>query len=476
MKFTARKPEELRGGPSRRRAIEVASHRVESAEVPVLPAQLLNTLQRSAGNRSVAGLVQRLRESAEPNRTGLPDGLKAGIESLSGLSLDHVDVHYNSSEPAKLGALAYTRGGDIYVAPGEERQLPHEAWHAVQQADGRVKSSRTEVGIPVNDDAVFEREADAMGEQARSNAPATSTPTGAASPTLARSTPPADAVAQLARQNIPLAGAGAITLAAIEAIVPLIDAEILELQPGHPEIDLGFIEMDRVQAWRTQLNTRLAALRALNPGAAAYSKDQVSARDTALMVAFYDAVVSASNLRGALNKSLGDFTKFTATQNEVKSATEARETKGKEKETKAAQESERRTAAAAGAAYVSPYAGKVDKYDTELEGAPILVEGHFVIVVEHYQLKHNANLGILQAGGPFKGKKGSSMPGGWSEHRSDYAPQILQMARAAVAKLNGRFDASTVIRLAKERTANMEAYLSITRDREDWVVAYHCNP
>src|SRR3972149_4709273 len=39
--------------------------------------------------------------SAPQNRTGLPDALKTGIESLSGLALDDVRVHYNSSKPAK---------------------------------------------------------------------------------------------------------------------------------------------------------------------------------------------------------------------------------------------------------------------------------------------------------------------------------------------------------------------------------------
>jgi hypothetical protein len=34
------------------------------------------------------------------NQTGLPDQLKTGIESLSGMSMDSVKVHYNSTKPA----------------------------------------------------------------------------------------------------------------------------------------------------------------------------------------------------------------------------------------------------------------------------------------------------------------------------------------------------------------------------------------
>lgn len=73
------------------------------------------------------------------NNTGLPDNLKSGIESLSGMSMDHVKVHYNSSQPAQLNAHAYAQGSEIHVAPGQEQHVPHEAWHVVQQAQGRVK-------------------------------------------------------------------------------------------------------------------------------------------------------------------------------------------------------------------------------------------------------------------------------------------------------------------------------------------------
>lgn len=103
------------------------------------------------------------------NETGLPDYLKSGIESLSGMSMDHVRVHYNSSQPAQLNALAYAQGTDIHVAPGQEQHLPHEAWHVVQQAQGRVKPTmQMKEGVPVNDDRSLEHEADVMGARAAS--------------------------------------------------------------------------------------------------------------------------------------------------------------------------------------------------------------------------------------------------------------------------------------------------------------------
>lgn len=76
------------------------------------------------------------------NSTGLPDTLKAGIENLSGYSMDDVRVHYNSDKPAQLQAHAYAQGTEIHVAPGQERHLPHETWHVVQQKQGRVQPPR----------------------------------------------------------------------------------------------------------------------------------------------------------------------------------------------------------------------------------------------------------------------------------------------------------------------------------------------
>lgn len=101
------------------------------------------------------------------NNTGLPNQLKAGIESMSGMSMDHVKVHYNSDKPAQLNAHAYAQGSDIHVAPGQEQHVPHEAWHVVQQAQGRVKPTmQMKMGVPVNDDAGLETEADVMGAKA----------------------------------------------------------------------------------------------------------------------------------------------------------------------------------------------------------------------------------------------------------------------------------------------------------------------
>jgi hypothetical protein len=89
-----------------------------------------------------------------------------GLEHLSGVPLDDVAVHHNSSKPAELQALAYTQGADIYLGPGQEKHLPHEAWHVVQQKQGRVQATTQLRGNGVNQDARLEREADLMSNRA----------------------------------------------------------------------------------------------------------------------------------------------------------------------------------------------------------------------------------------------------------------------------------------------------------------------
>ncbi len=109
----------------------------------------------------------------------MPEQLRAGIESLSGMDLSDVRVHRNSDKPAQLNAAAYAQGSDIHLGPGQEKHLPHEAWHVVQQAEGRVAPTlRRPDGVPVNDDHTLESEANLMGAKALamgSAAPRTST-------------------------------------------------------------------------------------------------------------------------------------------------------------------------------------------------------------------------------------------------------------------------------------------------------------
>ena len=109
--------------------------------------------------------ITQLQAKDDPN--GLPQPLRSGIEALSGFDMGGVRVHRNSSRPAQLQAHAYAQGSDIHLGPGQEKHLAHEAWHVVQQKQGRVKPTmQMKDRVSVNDDTGLEREADVMGARA----------------------------------------------------------------------------------------------------------------------------------------------------------------------------------------------------------------------------------------------------------------------------------------------------------------------
>src|SRR5262249_37385296 len=113
---------------------------------------------------------------------GVPDKLRGGLEQLSGMDLSGVRVHYDSPKPAQLDALAYTHGKNIYIGPGQEKHLPHEAWHVVQQGQGRVAPPAQAKGAAISDDPGLEAEADIRGARGQSVDRAAPRPHAAKSP------------------------------------------------------------------------------------------------------------------------------------------------------------------------------------------------------------------------------------------------------------------------------------------------------
>jgi hypothetical protein len=157
---------------AQRKLQEMANNSQQVSQLKVFQDIANNSPQ----TKQVAQLQPMATESAseqqqptqkEENNTGLPDNLKTGMENLSGMSLGDVKVHRNSDKPAQLKAHAYAQGTDIHLGPGQEKHLPHEAWHVVQQKQGRVKPTTQLKGkVNVNDDAGLEKEADVMGAKA----------------------------------------------------------------------------------------------------------------------------------------------------------------------------------------------------------------------------------------------------------------------------------------------------------------------
>jgi hypothetical protein len=107
-----------------------------------------------------------IQGKAEDGGGGLPAGLRSGVEAMSGMDLSDVQVHRDSDRPAQVNALAYAQGNEVHLGPGQEQHLPHEAWHVVQQRQGRVQPTMQMAGTAINDDAALESEADQMGAQA----------------------------------------------------------------------------------------------------------------------------------------------------------------------------------------------------------------------------------------------------------------------------------------------------------------------
>ncbi|HAS40740.1 MAG TPA: hypothetical protein DCS93_09690 [Microscillaceae bacterium] len=179
-------------------------HQAKTKQVPSVKAkqQPIQAKQRPIQSKhkplqrkSSTSIIQRQKEQNTgdiSNNTGLPTRLKDGIENLSGYTMDDVKVHYNSSKPAQLNAHAYAQSTDIHVGPGQEQHLPHEAWHVVQQKQGRVKPTMQLKGkVAVNDDVDLEKEADIMGAKAQ-NTKSEATPTRS----TMQSEPSADGIVQ----------------------------------------------------------------------------------------------------------------------------------------------------------------------------------------------------------------------------------------------------------------------------------------
>ena len=105
----------------------------------------------------------------------LPEPLRQVLEQLSGYDLSDVRVYRASPWPARVSARAFALGSDIHLSTGAEDSLEQEAWHVVQQKQGRVRATGSVSfddprlgGVGLNGEESLEREAEAMGRMARS--------------------------------------------------------------------------------------------------------------------------------------------------------------------------------------------------------------------------------------------------------------------------------------------------------------------
>lgn len=157
-------------------------------------AELLE-LQRRFGNRAVHRLLTRRTAQVKPRATGLdesralplaapggpavtgmPARVRAKMEAAFGADFSDVRVHPGSTRAVELGALAYTQGKEIYMAPGYwapetargQELLGHELAHVVQQAHGLTTPMAQLGKLKINHDSALEKEADELGRKAMS--------------------------------------------------------------------------------------------------------------------------------------------------------------------------------------------------------------------------------------------------------------------------------------------------------------------
>lgn len=100
----------------------------------------------------------------------------AKMESAFGANFSNVRIHVGP-QAARIGAVAFTIGNDIYFSPGQyhpassqgQQLLGHELAHVVQQRQGRVRA--LSAGVSVVQDAALEAEADRLGTLAAAHRP-----------------------------------------------------------------------------------------------------------------------------------------------------------------------------------------------------------------------------------------------------------------------------------------------------------------
>ncbi len=128
-----------------------------------------NPVQKKEGNSIASG--------GSTNGGAVPADVMQKMESTLGADFSNVKINTNSSKATDTGALAFTQGNSIDFAPGQfnpnsksgQELLGHELTHVVQQRQGRVKPTASINGMPLNDNAGLEKEADVMGAKAASS-------------------------------------------------------------------------------------------------------------------------------------------------------------------------------------------------------------------------------------------------------------------------------------------------------------------
>jgi ribosomal protein S18 acetylase RimI-like enzyme len=146
---------------------------VQAKTVTGRPALAFTPVGTGAGARGDGRIdVDPMRLGlARSGGAALPQALLAKMEGAFGADFSQVRVHVGP-QAARIGAIAFTTGNDIYFAPGRyqpesvigQQLLGHELAHVIQQRQGRVRASSA--GVSIVQDRALEAEADRLGARA----------------------------------------------------------------------------------------------------------------------------------------------------------------------------------------------------------------------------------------------------------------------------------------------------------------------
>lgn len=132
-----------------------------------------------AVQRKTSDKKGNFQHSAQASKTQLPNETKSKMEQSFEADFSNVNVYQNSPQASQMGAKAYTQGNDIHFSEGSfnpnstsgQELIGHELTHVVQQRAGKVKPTTSVGGVPVNDSASLESEADSAGKAVSQDKP-----------------------------------------------------------------------------------------------------------------------------------------------------------------------------------------------------------------------------------------------------------------------------------------------------------------
>ncbi len=161
-------------------AAQMAGRPAVSIRPPAAPGPVIQGF--FAGGGPARAIGPQRTSSAYPVPSGfrlpaapgqkLPDAFRRGMEQAFKTDFSAVRVHLGT-EAGAIGALAFTAGDRIVMAPGQyapdtlrgQQLLAHELAHVVQQRAGRVRNPLG-AGLAIVHDPQLETEADRLGAQA----------------------------------------------------------------------------------------------------------------------------------------------------------------------------------------------------------------------------------------------------------------------------------------------------------------------